>query len=144
MNPSELNKISEAESSDANGGDSRSTRDSAVPPFSDFFGFVLKIAASSEVHIREAEKKAYDYFNLSEEAKKELQPSKYNTRVYNRISWAAHYLVRAGLLRRPRRGYFVITKEGKKVLNDPPEKIDIEFLEQFEGFVAFQNRKRNN
>lgn len=141
MNPSELNKISEAESSDANGGDSRSTKNSAVPPFSDFFGFVLNIAAESEVHIREAEKEAYSYFNLSEEAKKELLPSGSNSRVYSRISWAVHYLVHAGLLERPRRGHFVITKEGEKVLNYPPKKIDIKYLERFKGFSEFRERK---
>lgn len=141
MNPSELNKISEAESSDANGGDSRSTKNSAVPPFSDFFKFALDIAAKEEVHLRNAEKKANSYFNLSEEAKSELLPSGYNTRVYNRVSWAVHYLVHAGLLKRPRRGHFVITEEGEKVLNDPQGKIDIKYLERFKGFSEFRERK---
>lgn len=143
MNSPEVSKLSETESSDLDSETVDLEKNSKVPPFSDFYRFVLDTGAEGEVHIRKAAERAGDYFNLSSEARNQLVPSKTETTVYNRTSWAVSYLVQAGLLERPKRGFFAISELGRKILNDKPERIDIKFLRRFEGFRDFENRKRN-
>ncbi len=62
--------------------------------------------------------------------------------IRNRVHWAITYLIKAGLLTRPKRGYFTITERGKKVLAENPDKISNKFLEQFPEFLAFKNKKK--
>lgn len=62
----------------------------------------------------------------------------------NRVSWAKIHLERAGLLESTRRGWFKITSEGAKVLESPPERLDLRFLNRFPGSVAFRNRPGND
>jgi restriction system protein len=61
----------------------------------------------------------------------------------HRIHWAAMYLVRAGLLVRPRRGALQITERGLELLAESPERIDIPFLvNRYEEFRAWRNASR--
>jgi restriction system protein len=55
----------------------------------------------------------------------------------NRVAWAKVYLTQAGLLATTRRGYFKITSPGLQVLQQPPDRISIKFLEQFPAFLEF-------
>jgi restriction system protein len=53
------------------------------------------------------------------------------------------YLVRAGLLVRPRRGALQITERGLELLAESPERIDIPFLvNRYEEFRAWRNASR--
>jgi restriction system protein len=61
--------------------------------------------------------------------------------IYSRVNWACVYLVQAGLLERPKRGRFVITNRGRQVLRENPQAITREFLQQFDEFCAFLNRR---
>ena len=56
----------------------------------------------------------------------------------NRVHWAKFYLIKAGLVEATRRGHFQITEEGRKVLSNPPDKITIEYLKQFQVFREFR------
>jgi restriction system protein len=80
-------------------------------------------------------------FQLSQEEKMQLLPSGKQARFSNRVHWAKNYLKQAGLLKFTKRGHFVITEAGRKVLSGNIEKIDNKFLEQFEAFQEFRNRK---
>lgn len=60
----------------------------------------------------------------------------------NRIAWAKIHLERAGLLEKTRRGWFRITTTGQQVLQNPPDRLDLRFLDRFPGSVAFRNRNR--
>ena len=114
----------------------------AVPKFHDFFSSVLKLSASGTVRMKQAAQTIADEFDLSEEERQEMLPSGRRTRVLDRTSWAVTYLFHAGLLKRPQKGYFTITEEGKKALSEKPENIDLKYLEQFPKFQEFQKRKR--
>jgi restriction system protein len=59
----------------------------------------------------------------------------------NRVHWARTYLKQAGLLDAPRRGVFVASEAGRAVLADPPGRIGAAFLERFEAFRAFKERR---
>jgi len=80
------------------------------------------------------------HFGLTAEDRKELLPSGTQPRFYNRVAWAKVYLERAGLLTKTRRGHFRISAVGQKVLENPPQIIDIPFLSQFDGFDDFRTK----
>ena len=68
-----------------------------------------------------------------------MLPSGKQTRFANRVHWAKSYLKQAGLVKPTRRGYFVITDQGRVALQDRQE-INREYLEQFQEFKDFQTR----
>jgi len=61
-------------------------------------------------------------------------------RFANRLAWAKIHLERAGLLESTRRGWFQITPIGRDLLDSPPERLDLKYLNRFPGSVAFRNR----
>jgi len=84
-----------------------------------------------------AEKKLAAEFNLSDEDRMQLLPSGQQTALRNRAGWASFFLMKAGLLVKPKRGYFEITPRGRDVLKSPPSAIDKTFLLKFPEFVEF-------
>jgi restriction system protein len=71
----------------------------------------------------------------------ELLPSGNQSKFSNRVAWAKSYLQQAGLLLSPKRGHFQLTDRGAHVLEAPPTRIDIKFLEQYPEFVEFRTPK---
>ena len=57
--------------------------------------------------------------------------------LHNRIHWAKFYLSKAKLLESPRRGRFAITAAGKRVLANPPAKLDTNYLLTIPAFRDF-------
>lgn len=76
---------------------------------------------------------------LSDSDLAELLPSGRQTIFTNRVAWALSYLKQAGLAESPRRGSYRITERGRIVLKSPPERIDIDFLNQYPEFQAFRS-----
>jgi restriction system protein len=61
----------------------------------------------------------------------------------DRVHWTATYLVKAGLLVRPRRGALQITERGLELLAESPERIDVALLaNRYEEFRAWQRGSR--
>ena len=112
----------------------------SVPDFQTFMLPVLRLAAEGESKVRDVSDRISNEFDLSAEERAEILPSGHQTRIANRIHWAVTYLVKAGLLERPRRGHFAITDQGRKVLAATPGRIDIPFLSQFEAFGECRGR----
>ncbi|PIN86516.1 restriction endonuclease [Candidatus Woesearchaeota archaeon CG10_big_fil_rev_8_21_14_0_10_44_13] len=81
-------------------------------------------------------------YHLTEEEKRELLPSGQQPIIDNRIGWARTYLLKAGLLSSPRRGYIKITEKGLEVLKQKPNRVDIKFLEKFPEFIEFRTIKK--
>ena len=68
---------------------------------------LLEIAAAgNEHHIREAMRNLADYFNPSEDEKKELLPSGMSSIFNSRVGWARTYLKKANPIKYTKRGYF--------------------------------------
>ena len=104
---------------------------------------LLEFATDGETrHRRETYDTLARRFNLTEDEKSEVLPSGRGPRFVNRVLWARSYLTNAGLLESPKRGYFRITERGRDVLAGKPTAINIKFLEQFEEFKSFQQRRR--
>lgn len=71
---------------------------------------------------------AIDYFKITDEEKEQKTPNGKQLLYYNRIAWSISYLRTGGLIESPDRGKYVITNLGKKVLENPPDRITIKFL----------------
>lgn len=82
-------------------------------------------------------------FQLSPEDEQQLLPSGRQTTFSNRVAWAKSYLVQAGLLEATRRAHFQITDRGRQVLEENPQRIDIEYLLRFPEFVDFRGRSHS-
>ncbi len=109
-----------------------------IPDFQTCMLPVLQQISKKEQNISEVIDPISDQFNLSEEDRKLRIPSEQTTVIRNRVGWAVTYLVKAGLLERPRRGTVRITELGQRSINESPSKIDIKFLEKFPSFQEFR------
>jgi len=117
----------------------------AIPDFQSIMLPLLKLFRDGKtLKHREMIDLMADHFDLSEEERNELLPSGRTPRFNDRVSWAATYLKKAILLKTIQRGIYIITDRGMSVLENPPPKIDIKFLEQYPEFIKFRTRKPKN
>lgn len=113
----------------------------AVPGFQEFMLPLLRVCSNGQPRTqKEAVLILADEFGLDEDDRAETLASG-QTRLFNRIAWARSYLKAAGLLESPARGVSIITELGHRVLNDPPDRIDIKYLGQFPEFSEFRKPK---
>jgi len=75
-------------------------------------------------------------FKVSEEELKETS-SNGASLFYNKVGWWKSYLKQAGLIQYPKRGYFTITDEWKKVLSEWLTEITVKYLKKYPSFLAF-------
>lgn len=105
---------------------------------------LLRFTADGKEHtLREAEDTLALELNLNAAEKAELLPSGRQAIFSNRIGWARLHIKKAGLVEQSRRGYFNITPRGHDVLKNPPEKINLKYLDQFPEHVEFRNSSRS-
>ncbi|MBE2220858.1 MAG: restriction endonuclease [Anaerolineae bacterium] len=114
----------------------------AVPDYQSIMLPLLQFAGDKQEHsLRETIEALAEVFSLSDEDRKQLLPSGRQATFDNRVGWARTYLAKAGLLQTPRRGYYRISDQGLKVLQQKPGKIDNAFLRQYPEFIAFQAKR---
>ncbi|MCP3682892.1 MAG: restriction endonuclease [bacterium] len=114
-----------------------------IPDYQSLMLPLLKFLSDEQEHkTREAVEKLSDEFNLSEDERKELLPSGQQPIIDNRVGWARTYMLKAGLLEAPKRGYIKISEKGKEILKQNPERINVKFLEQFPDFIEFRTIKK--
>ncbi len=113
----------------------------AVPGFQEFMLPLLRLCSDGQPHTqKEAVVVIADQLGLTEDDRTVLLASG-QTRLFNRIAWARSYLKAAGLLESPARGVSVITEQGRGVLNEAPDHVDIKYLERFPEFVESRKQK---
>jgi len=114
----------------------------AVPDYQSLMLPVLSALAASEgeVRIGDVITKIADQLELTAEDRARRLPSGRQGLFENRVHWAKFYLGKAGLIETTRRGYFTMTARGREVLDTKPEKIDNNFLSQFEEFKQFKEK----
>jgi restriction system protein len=114
-----------------------------IPDYQTLMLPLLKFAADQKEHtVHEAVKFLSNQFQLTEEEKRELLPSGQQEVFVNRVGWARTYMKKAGLLSSPKRGTFLITERGKKVLAANPLKIDNKLLTNYDEFKEFKRKKK--
>ncbi|RYY26166.1 MAG: hypothetical protein EOP62_11865 [Sphingomonadales bacterium] len=100
---------------------------------------LLKLVSERQISIQEATTRLAKMFNLSASEQAEMLASG-KGRFYDRVGWARVYLRQAGLVDLPRRGHLRITKQGKGLLAEGPQRIDMRTLQRFPEFRAFMDR----
>jgi restriction system protein len=110
-----------------------------VPDYQTIMLPLLKVAGDDREHaIRDTIEQLAEEFCLTPEQRREMLPKGSMTKWVNRIYWASTYLRKAGLLESVGRGVFQISDKGRAVLQDPPDRITIAFLSQFDSFNEFR------
>ena len=113
-----------------------------IPDFQTMMLPVLQLASDGKEHsIHEAVDVLARNYSLTEEEKTKLLPSGQPI-FYNRVGWTRTHLKKAGLLKYPRRGYFIITGRGKEVLDRNPERINMNYLREFPEYNEFRTTSR--
>jgi len=116
-----------------------------IPDFQTIMLPFLQFAGDGEEHsINEAHDHLAQFFELTEEELKDLLPSGQQTKFYNRVGWSRTYLKKSGLVESTRRAHFRITERGKQVLNENPDRIDMNYLRQFPEYQEFKSARRNS
>lgn len=100
------------------------------------------MADGAEHHRRALADKMADQFGLSVEERAQMLPSGKAPVIRSRTGWALSYMKQAGIVTSPRRGWYQITSVGRSVLGRKPDRIDNEYLMQFEAFRDFRARSR--
>ena len=113
----------------------------SVPPFENYLLPMLKqYKNGDQMHIKDVRNLVAKELNLSQEDLDEMTQGgneyKHNDRVY----WSRTYLSKAGLLEGAR-GFYTITEEGKKLLNENPSSLSRNDLERYKSFREFKNKK---
>ncbi len=99
---------------------------------------LASLADGSEKSQSELRDEIAKTLGIKGEDREELLPSGKQTVYANRIGWAITYLVKTGLLARPRRGYAEITQRGRDVLVKHPDRVDLSVLGQFPELDQFR------
>ena len=71
-------------------------------------------------------------------------PAEYNPTYKSRTNWAITYLKNAGLISKISRGIFEISDTGKAIMNNPPDKINTEFLMNYPQFLSWISGSSKN
>src|SRR4051794_10555237 len=102
----------------------------AVPSFQEMFLPVLQNLADGQAR-RMADVVGYiaDQFKLSPEDREEPLPSGQGTKLANRVGWCRTHLKFAGLIEKVTRGHYKITEAGMALVQNPPPKVDLKFLD---------------
>ena len=112
-----------------------------IPDYQSILLPMLELSGDGKEHrLKDARDSLADQFALTSEERREKPPGKPYFVFGNRVGWARHYLVKAGLLKSTRRGYFRITERGLDLLQTKPDKLDSKRLKAYPEFAAFVNR----
>jgi restriction system protein len=98
----------------------------AVPDFQSLMRPTLVILADGQERSQsELREMLADTMNVTPEEREQLLSSGKQPVFANRVGWAITYLVKTGLLTRPKRGYAQITDRGRKVLGEYAGRVDM-------------------
>ena len=111
-----------------------------IPSYEALMPLALQLS-TTERRVREAVELISEKLDLTPEEREATIPSGSATLISSRVAWAITYLVQAGLITRPRRGYFLISEAGRAVLENDLDKLDLTYLKQIPEFIEFTNRK---
>ena len=109
-----------------------------IPKSYEMYPELIRCLSDGQLHpVHELRMRCSEMLGLTE-AEYNRRTPKGNKTVYNdRFNWAATNLRKAGLIASPSKGMFILTELGKKAADHGPEKIDTDYLMQFESYRDF-------
>ena len=114
-----------------------------IPDYQTLMRPVLALLGDGEMRrSRDVKDAMADAFGLTADERAELLPSGRQRTIDNRVGWALTYLAQSDLVERPSRGHVRITEEGRRTLQQNPDRIDLKVLEAYPKFIAFRDRTR--
>lgn len=109
----------------------------SIPSYERMMPVVLSVLQNGEsLPLRQVYQAVCDHYAFTPEQLAHTLPSGRQTTVRSRVGWAKTYLVKAGLIKQPKRGACLITGRGKAALASG-QNIDNHYLAQFKEFVTF-------
>jgi len=107
-----------------------------LPSYEQFIGPLLQYLGAQQEPVRagQAYEGVADIVGLSPDEKAEMLPSKSQQVYKNRIGWAQDALKRAGLSSAPKRGSWLLTPEGRELLEKYPEGLPEEKCSRISRF----------
>ena len=107
-------------------------------PVPDFQSLMLPVlagfVAGAELPLSEVRERVAAAEGLSADDVRELLPSGRQPVFANRVAWAVTHMERAGLLKRVRRGVYLLTQDGQSLLARRPSKIDLHLLREYPDY----------
>ncbi len=85
-----------------------------------------------------------EYFKLTEEEKSLQYPTGSDYIFRNKARFARLFLLKAGLLEYPQRGFIKISTAGLSALAKKPREINLRFLEEYPKFLEFKKATKEN
>jgi len=117
----------------------------AIPDFQSVMRPVLaEVANGLPISLKALREQVIEQFQLSEDERHEMLPSRRQTVINNRIGWARTYLNKAGLLSIPSKGLVQITERGREALQSGPQRITVGWLKRYPEFSAFHGARPDN
>ncbi len=113
-----------------------------VPQYYEMY-FLESLKDGQEHTIKEVKKFVAINMGITEADLIELLPSGKQYKYDNRIGWTRTYLKKAGLIVSPARGVFILTAEGKNVIEQNLAIINDEYLMKYDSFKEFINHQIN-
>jgi len=110
----------------------------SVPDFQSLMLPELRALGEGEVTSAELRDRVAKAAGLTEDDLAEMLPSGRQSTFVNRTSWANLFMQRAGLVDKVRRGVYRLSDEGKKVLANPPARVDLRYLAKYPSFVEWR------
>ncbi len=111
----------------------------AVPGFQSLMLPFLRLVNDGQEHsLSKVTDILADQLNLSAEDRREMLPSRRQTRFRSRVGWVATHLRKAGLIESTGRGKFRITARGIEVLKENPQYLGMKYLQQFPEYREFR------
>lgn len=115
-----------------------------IPKYEEIMRPLLVALKSNEIlTLEECTNLMADYFKLTAAERDETLKKGNQTVIKNRTGWAKFYLDRAGLLKTIGRGKYVITDEGRKLLDTHKGDLNVNFLMTIPKFAEFIRRAKS-
>jgi restriction system protein len=106
----------------------------AVPDFQSLMLPVLRRVADGDISAPELRDHVASELGLSEDELAERLPKGGQSVFANRVAWANVYLQRAGLIEKAGRGTYRISEEGRALLAQQPDRIDLRTLSRYPSY----------
>ena len=114
-----------------------------IPSMNEVMLPCLQLLAKGATNARDCLTGLKVQFALSDEQMTETIPSGLRTRIFDRADWAIFHMMKAGLVDRPKRGFYSVSDEALKLLNSGIAKLDLKALQAMPTYSAWKSGQAN-
>lgn len=106
---------------------------------------VLKVLADSrEQRLADMRTRIVEFLGLTPDDTQEMMPHGRYSKLDHYSYGAAQYLMRANLVKYPRRGFRQLTEDGKQLLQDPPSRLDLDYLRNLPAYKRWLDNRKSS